>query len=106
VNHLQEQLVKAREKRGWTHAQAAAEIGVHHFVLRNLEGGNPQRRTSGADVKLETAVRILSAYFPDLHLSDFLPACGWILLPEGNAIRLAEPRDGDQLVLLRSRRLG
>jgi hypothetical protein len=72
-DRLAKALLLARDKRGWTIHQAANRIGFpSHNTLRTLEGLNPDRSTHGLDCKLDTVLKIVSAYWPDVTLEDFV----------------------------------
>lgn len=66
-------LISARARRGWSIHQAANRIGfASHNTLRTLEGLNPDRSTHGLDCKLDTVLKIVAAYWPDVTLEDFV----------------------------------
>lgn len=68
---LIEKLVEARERRGWTVNGAAQRTGgVHHHALSKLESGE----SDPAKLRVATVIELWLLYWPDLKLSDFLPA--------------------------------
>lgn len=61
-------IIKAREKRGWTVYEACRRGGIGRQCLVNLEEGP----TKPQDVKAGTMLRLLELYWPDVSLEDFL----------------------------------
>jgi hypothetical protein len=71
-NLLAKALVAAREDRKWSLHEAANKIGLGATnTLRTLEGLNPDRNTHGRDCKLDTVLKVIRAYWPDVTLEDF-----------------------------------
>jgi hypothetical protein len=65
-------LIRAREKRGWTHYSATARmVDVFPNTLRSLEGFNPDRSPEGMDCMLRTVLEIVRVYWPDVTLQHF-----------------------------------
>ena len=72
-DRLSKALAAARKKRGWSIHQAANRIGFPSTnTLRTLEGLNPDRNTDGLDCKLGTVLMVVTAYWPDVTLEDFV----------------------------------
>ena len=64
---------EVRLARGWTFTGAANRIrGVTEQQLRNIEGVGATRDTDPGHIRLETALAIIEAYWPDLDFSDFV----------------------------------
>ncbi len=76
MGELQEKLLEARRRRGWTVAGATTFMpGVGDSTLLTLEGRNPRRTPAeGGEMKLKTAVAIVAAYWPDVTLLDLMGA--------------------------------
>jgi hypothetical protein len=69
---LAKALIRARDKRGWSIKLAANRIGFNSTnTLRTLEGLNPDRNTHGLDCKLDTVLKVIETYWPDVTLEDF-----------------------------------
>jgi hypothetical protein len=77
-------LSSARRAKGWTYYRAAQYMKeVRPQQLRNLEGkgGNPLGTHPGS-IRLDTALEILRAFWPDLELEDFAgPDCPFRIVP-------------------------
>ena len=64
---------RAREKRGWTFTGAANRMhAITEQQLRNLEGIGNTRETEPGHVRVETALEIVRAYWPDISLQHFV----------------------------------
>lgn len=73
---LAKKLIAAREKRGWkTPGTAVRHMrSVGRQTLVNLEGGKTANcATSGLTTRMQVALGIIEAYWPDVQLEDFVP---------------------------------
>ena len=74
IRRTQKALRDARVKRSWTLHRAAQHMaGVTDQQLRNLEGASGATRvTKPGRLRLDTAIEILRAYWPDIDLDDLM----------------------------------
>lgn len=84
---LQEKLIRARERRGWTLYRAWNRMPrMRDVVLRTLEGRNISREPApGERAQLRTVIDIVEAYWPDIQLEDFDPTTRLRLVPRDDA---------------------
>jgi hypothetical protein len=73
MSTLAKKLKAARTSRGWSIHGASERMGLSsHTHLRTLEGINPERDPGGPDCRLSTVLKIVTIYWPDVTLDDFV----------------------------------
>lgn len=77
---LSRKLIYAREMAGLSLYQAAARMpNTSYQTIWHLEGRAKDKEPAGGpDVKLKTAVDIVTTYWPAIQLDDFIPECDTI----------------------------
>lgn len=62
---------RERRRRRLGPYQAAKLLGLNPNVLRTLEGSNPDRTPAPRDVKMVTAAKVMTGYWPAFGFQDF-----------------------------------
>jgi len=77
-----ERLQALRAARGWSLNEASRRTGLSLDMIYTVEARNPRRATEPWKVSIETAVALVTAFYPDLSLADFFPPRSRKLLTE------------------------